>query len=88
MTWKRAIAYGIPIAIVATIAVAMARGPTYRALSFEGCRREYNRALTRADTNRIDRHPYRNERDNRRVRHTCGEIRAVIANQSIPILDR
>lgn len=86
MTLRRALLYALPLAAVALLVAAMANGPLYRAYSFEGCRQAYARALSRDDTARVDLHRYRPERDNRRVRHRCGEIRAVVATDSVPQL--
>ena len=88
MTARRALAYAIPIAVIAIVGIALARGPLYRAYSMEECLKAYQGAETRGDTARIDLHPYRNERDNRRVRHTCGEVRAVPAADSLPVVSR
>ena len=86
MAVRRVLSYALPLAAIGILVAAMANGPTYRALSFEGCRKAYARALDASDTARVDQHPYRPERDNRRLRHRCKEIRAVIATDSIPVI--
>lgn len=86
MTLRRVLVYALPVAAFAMLVLVMAKGPTYRALSSEGCRKAYASALDASDTARVDQHPYRPERDNRRVRHRCKEIRAVIATDSVPMI--
>ena len=86
MNVRRAVLFAIPLAAIAGLIAMMANGPLYRALSFEGCRREYARALDRDDTARVDLRRYRPERDNRQAVHRCGEIRAIVATDSVPIL--
>lgn len=86
MNVRRAVLFGLPLAAIIALIAMMASGPTYRALSFEGCRKAYARALDRDDTARVDLRRYRPERDNRELTHRCGEIRAVVATDSVPIL--
>ena len=86
MKVKRVLLYALPVAALVALIGMMANGPLYRALSFEGCRREYARALDRDDTARVDLRRYRPERDNRQGVRRCGEIRAVVATDSVPLL--
>ena len=86
MTVRRVLLFALPLAAIVLLVAMMANGPLYRALSFEGCRREYARALDRDDTARVDLRRYRPERDNRQAVRRCGEIRAVVATDSVPLL--
>jgi hypothetical protein len=86
MTVRRALLFALPLAAIVLLVAMMANGPLYRALSFEGCRKEYARALDRDDTARVDLRRFRPERDNRQGVHRCGEIRAVVATDSVPML--
>lgn len=85
MTARRALLFGLPLAAIVGLIALMANGPLHRALSFEGCRKAYAQALDRDDTARVDLRKYRPERDNRQVVHRCGEIRAIVATDSVPV---
>jgi len=78
MTGRRALKHALPIAILAAIVAGVAwafSAPLYRQYSLGECLEAYGKASNMSDTLRVDGHPYRNERDNRRIRHRCGEIR-------------
>jgi hypothetical protein len=85
VTVRRALLFGLPLAAIVALVAMMANGPLYRTLSFEGCRKAYARALDRDDTARVDLRKFRPERDNRQGVHRCGEIRAVVATDSVPL---
>lgn len=72
---RRAIAYAIPLAVIAGIGIAMLLGPLYSPWSAAECYRAYDRARTRGDTARVDLHTYHVESGDVSVRHNCGEIR-------------
>ena len=86
MTVRRWLQYAVPIVAVVLIGGWLAGAPLYRAYSFEKCLDAYAEARTIGDTARVDQHPYRNERDNRRVKRRCGEVRATVAVDSVPLL--
>jgi hypothetical protein len=79
MTGRRALKHALPIAILAAIVAGVVwafSAPLYRQYSLAECLEAYGEARNMRDTMRVDSHPYRNERDNRRIRHRCAEIRA------------
>ena len=82
MTIRRVLQYALPIGAFILLIAWMASGPLYRGYSFEQCRRAYHRAVNKDDSARVDLHPYRRERDDSK-RHRCGEIRAVVAVDSV-----
>lgn len=86
MTVRHMLLYALPLAAIALLVAVMANGPLYRTYSFEECRLAYAGAMSRDDTARVDLHPYRPDRDNRRVKHRCGEIRALVATDAVPQL--
>ena len=79
MTGRRALRYALPVSILAAIVGAVIwafTAPLYREYTLGECLEAYGKARSMSDTQRVDAHPYRNERDNRRMRHRCAEIRA------------
>lgn len=80
MTGRSALKHALPIAILAAIIGAVAwafTAPLYSEYTLGECLKAYGEARSISDTQRVDAHPYRNERDNRRIRHRCAETRAV-----------
>ena len=63
------------VGMIAAIALRLASAPLYDRYDAAECREAYARALTLADTARVDLHPYGSGRQagNRR----CGEVRRV-----------
>ncbi|MGH7678887.1 MAG: hypothetical protein ACRENU_10505 [Gemmatimonadaceae bacterium] len=60
----------------AAIALKLATGPLYARYDANECREAYSKALTRADTARVDLHPYGRGGDSQK--HRCGEVRSVV----------
>lgn len=85
MPVRRILQYAIPIAAFLLLGAWLASVPLYRAYTLEQCLDAYAGARTRGDTARVDLRPYRHERDNR-SKHWCGEVRAVSATDSVPLL--
>ena len=66
----------------AAIALKLATGPLYARYDASECREAYAKALTRADTARVDLHPYRRGQESAKRR--CGEVRSVaVASDSV-----
>lgn len=85
MTIRQILQYAVPIAAFIAIAALIASAPLYRGYTMQQCLDAYAEARTRGDTARLDLHPYRHERDNR-TKHWCGEVRAVSATDSLPLI--
>lgn len=85
VTFRRLLLYAVPIAAIIAIGALIASAPLYRGYSMQQCLDAYADARTSGDTARLDLHPYRHERDNR-TKHRCGEVRAVAATDSLPII--
>ena len=90
MKGRRALKLAFPVALLVVIVAAVAwafSAPLYRQYSLAECLEAYGKARNMSDSIRVDGHPYRNERDNRRIRHRCGEIRtasdSVLLGQTI-----
>ena len=90
MTGRDALKHAVPVALLVAIVAAVAwafSAPLYRQYSLAECLEAYGKARSMSDSIRVDGHPYRNERDNRRIRHRCGETRAasdsVLLKQSL-----
>ena len=79
MRARGALKHALPAAILIAIAAGVVwafSAPLYREYSREECVEAYAKARTLSEKRRVDAHPYRNERDNRRIRHRCAELRA------------
>jgi hypothetical protein len=67
------VSVGIALAIAAVV-IKLALAPFYGSYTAAECHAAYARANTRADTARLDLHPYARPDD--AARHVCGEVRA------------
>lgn len=85
MARKQVIASLTILAIIIVAMVAMLRAPLYPRYSAPECLEAYARARTRADTARVDLHPYVPAWATR-ARHRCGEVRAVHADSAANIV--
>jgi hypothetical protein len=70
---KVLLAIGLLITIV-LLALKLAAAPLYAVYDASDCHAAYSRARTRADSARVDLHPYKASAA--ASRHACGEVRA------------
>ena len=71
------------LAAICFLGLKLAAGPLYAAYDADGCTRAYSRARTRADSSRIDLHPYKKSVADKRGQ--CVQIRGQHSDSTISV---